>query len=164
MDVPERVVLDRLVSWPEHPIESIKYFSGAAQYTSEFNSPRVEPTEGLLLDLGRVEALAEVILNGRNLGVLWKPPFRVDVSRLVRPGKNKLEVRVAGTWLNRLVGEKRHPQGFPGGNNTLQFKPCLAADVSGQLGENLAPSGLIGPVRLISSRRIEFGVKPGAAK
>jgi hypothetical protein len=157
MDVPERLVLDRLVSWSDQPEEPVQYFSGTASYGREFEAPT--PTGELLLDLGRVEALAEVLVNGENLGVLWKPPFRVSLTRAVKPGRNRLEVRVTNVWLNRLLGDKKHPHGFPGGG-ALQFKPYLAADISRQIGEAAAPSGLLGPVRLIAGRRVHVECQP----
>jgi len=101
----------------------------------------------LLLDLGRVESLAEIVLNGQNLGVLWKPRYVVDCSRAARAGANTLEVRVTNAWLNRLIGARTHPDGFSG-RGPLQFRPFLAADVWSRLGDRLAPAGLIGPVRL----------------
>ena len=61
------------------------------------------------LDLGRVEVMAEVRLNGVDLSVLWKPPFRVDVTRALQPGRNRLEVKVTNLWPNRLIGDERYP-------------------------------------------------------
>ena len=101
-----------------------------------------------------MESLAEVILNGQNLGVLWKPPFVVDVTRAIRPGANTLEVRVTGTWRNRLIGEAKHPQGFPPSQGGAQFKPHLAADIKVRPDEALTPFGLIGPVWLRTTQRM----------
>ena len=116
MDVPERLTLDRLMSLTEHPSEAVKYFSGTAAYERAFDLPADRLAEGkrLLLDLGRVEAMAEVLLNGKNLGVLWKPPFIIDITGAAKPGENRLEVRVTGTWRNRLIGDAKYPNGFPG--------------------------------------------------
>ncbi len=116
MDVPERTVFERLMSWTEHPQEAIRCFSGTATYRRTFDLPadRLGDGRSVLLDLGQVESLAEVLVNGRNLGVLWKPPFIVDVTSAAQPGTNTLEVRVTNAWLNRLIGDKKYPNGFPG--------------------------------------------------
>jgi hypothetical protein len=63
----------------------------------------------LLLDLGHVEVLAEVALNGQSLGVVWARPYVVDITRASRPGANDLEVMVTNLWPNRLIGDEQHP-------------------------------------------------------
>ncbi|MBN1421199.1 MAG: hypothetical protein JXP34_20670 [Planctomycetes bacterium] len=156
MDVPERTTFDRLISWTEHPSEAIRYFSGTATYA---RTCAVDPSlriraARILLDLGRVEGIAEVILNGTRLGILWKPPFVVDATDAVKPGSNALEVRVTNVWRNRLIGDKKYPKGFPGAGD-LAFKPRLAVDVGIRADEALVPSGLIGPVRWRWSKRME---------
>lgn len=177
MDVPERITLDRLIALDQHPDEAVKHFSGTATYRKVFDlpaeigsrksevggghSPRADLrpltsdlSSSVFLDLGRVESMAEVVVNGRTFGVLWKPPFVVDVTDAVQPGTNTLEVRVTGTWRNRLVGDAKHPDGFSGGAKPPQFKPFVTADP--KLGANapLAPYGLLGPVRLQPARRV----------
>jgi hypothetical protein len=102
----------------------------------------------VLLDLGGVESLAEVVVNGQPLGTLWKPPFRLDVTAWLKRGKNILEVRVTNVWKNRLIGDKKYPEGFEAGK-TLQFKPHIAVDIGFQADDALASSGLLGPVRLV---------------
>ena len=152
MDVPETVRFERLVSWPDRPDHRVKYFAGTATYRCEFAQPG-GPGDRFWLDLGSVEALAEVRLNGENLGVLWKPPFRLDLSSVALRKVNTLEVKVTNVWLNRLLGATRHPRGLPGAGQP-QFEPYLAAEVSPQLGDRLVPSGLMGPVRLIPCRQV----------
>ena len=157
MDVPERMTFEQLTSWTEHPQPAVRYFSGTATYRRSFDLPadRLSESRSVLLDLGRVESLAEVVVNGRNLGVLWKPPFVVDITSAARPGANTLEVRVTNAWLNRLLGDKQYPQGFPDAG-PLQFKPQLAADISNRLGNQPAPAGLLGPVRLLTTERVRI--------
>ena len=107
---PESITLPELVSWTEDADEGVKYFSGTATYRKTFLLDEIPGSLPLLLDLGRVENLAEVTLNGGNLGVLWKPPFRVDISDAVREGQNRLEIKVTNLWTNRLIGDaKLHP-------------------------------------------------------
>ncbi|MCC6126844.1 MAG: hypothetical protein IT426_17915 [Pirellulales bacterium] len=108
---PELVKLDRLISWPLHENEGVKYFSGTATYSKKFEIPadRFAEDTALMLDLGNVAVIAEVILNGKELGILWKPPFRLDVTDFAKPGTNRLEIRVTNLWVNRLVGDERKP-------------------------------------------------------
>ena len=157
MDVPAQTTFEQLVSWTEHPQPAIRYFSGTATYARSFELPveRVSGSRRVLLDLGRVESLAEVVVNGRKLSVLWKPPFVVDITDLVQPGQNTLQVQVTNAWLNRLLGDKEYPQGFPDAG-PLQFKPQLSADISNRLGSQPAPAGLIGPVRLLATERVRI--------
>lgn len=108
---PEQVTLERLISWPEHPNPGVRYFSGTAEYTQTFDVPAklLETGRALLLDLGRVKNFAEVKLNGHDLGILWKAPFRVEVTGLVQPGENTLSVKVTNLWPNRLIGDEQLP-------------------------------------------------------
>ncbi len=150
MDVPEQVVLQQLGSWTDSTNPAIRHFSGTGTYSSEFmvDDRLLTKDQSVLLDLGGVESLAEVVLNGQSLSTLWKPPFRLDVTRRLKRGKNTLEVRVTNVWKNRLIGDKKYPQGFEAGK-ALQFKPHIAVDIGFQADDALASSGLLGPVRLV---------------
>ncbi len=108
---PAKVVFERLVSWPEHSDPGVKYFSGTATYTKTVRVPAEMLRGGrrLYLDLGDVQVIAEVAVNGRELGVLWKPPFVVDITDAARPGENTVEVRVTNLWPNRLIGDEHLP-------------------------------------------------------
>ena len=91
------------------------------------------------LDLGSVKEIAHVFLNGKDLGMLWKPPFRVDVTAALKPGRNRLEVRVTNLWPNRLIGDAALPENQR--HTWSTFQPYKAEDP-------LLPSGLLGPVTL----------------
>ncbi len=106
---------------------------------------RLAKNRRLYLDLGDVQSLAEVSLNGKNLGTLWKLPFVLDITDAARPGANQLEVRVTNVWHNRLVGQKTQPAAFlaPGIEN-----PSATVMPKYRPGETLFPSGLLGPVTL----------------
>jgi hypothetical protein len=101
--------------------------------------PALRPGERLSLDLGKVGVLASVKLNGQDLGVLWKEPFASDVTRVLKPGRNVLEVRAVNLWVNRLVADA----GLPVGKRLTwaTWSPFRPSDA-------LLPSGLIGPVQL----------------
>ncbi|MDQ7909025.1 glycosyl hydrolase [Phytohabitans sp. ZYX-F-186] len=108
---PAQVTLDQLASLHHHPDAGVKYFSGTAAYRTTFTPPS-GPRGGdrrVFLDLGRVEVIAEVSVNGRDLGQVWKPPYLVDVTDALRSGPNALEVRVTTLWPNRLIGDEQLP-------------------------------------------------------
>jgi hypothetical protein len=108
---PASVELDELISWTDHGDAGVRYFSGTAEYEKTFEIPEklLERNNVLYLDLGQVKCLAEVTLNGRDLGVWWKPPFAADITSIARPGRNTLKVRVTNLWVNRLIGDEQYP-------------------------------------------------------
>ena len=106
---PGQVAFDTLTDWTQRPEVGIRYYSGTAIYQKEFEAPETGKGSRLFLDLGAVKNLAEVWLNGKNLGVAWKPPFRVEATGALNPGKNKLEIRVVNLWPNRLIGDEQEP-------------------------------------------------------
>jgi hypothetical protein len=96
----------------------------------------------LWLDLGKVGDLAEVWVNGRQVGTVWHAPYRIDIGSAVKPGSNELEVRVANVWVNRLIGDAQ-----PGATKiTFTAAPTYKPDAP------LRPSGLIGPVTLQAAK------------
>jgi hypothetical protein len=106
---PGRVTFETLTDWTKHAEAGIRYYSGTAVYEKEFTLFETKNAARMFLDLGAVKNLAEVRLNGETIGVAWKPPYRVEVTRALRPGKNKVEVRVTNLWPNRLIGDEQQP-------------------------------------------------------
>ena len=110
---PERTILYHLASLSESTNAGVKYFSGTATYTKTFDwNPTVQTREQKSehwLDLGDVQVMAQVKLNGHDFGTLWRPPFRVDIPAALKPGRNTLEVRVANLWPNRMIGDAALP-------------------------------------------------------
>ena len=143
---PESAVFERLVSWPQRPEEGIKHFSGTARYRKTFDLPAAcrRPGLPLVLDLGEVKELAEVRLNGKNLGILWARPFRVDVTDAIKPVNNELEIEVVNFWPNRIIGDESKP---PEKRLTRTNIRKLTKETP------LMPSGLLGPVRLLEKDR-----------
>jgi hypothetical protein len=143
---PESVVFDQLVSWTQRPEEGIKYYSGTATYRTTFDLPETprRPGEHLTLDLGDVKSLAEVHLNGKDLGVLWALPFRVDVTDAIKPTGNRLEIEVVNFWPNRIIGDQFLP---PEKRFTRTNIRKLTKDTP------LMDSGLLGPMRLLVEER-----------
>jgi hypothetical protein len=93
----------------------------------------------LFLDLGDVSVSAKVILNGNDLGVVWRKPFRVDISKAVKPGKNEVRIEIVNLWPNRLIGDENLPEKE---RKTFTNMRVYNAD------SPLLPSGLLGPVIL----------------
>lgn len=112
LGAPEKATFQKLTSWTTSPNEGIRYFSGTATYKKHFSVPAawVQSGHSLELDLGRVHVIAEVIVNGQHLGVLWKAPFRINLDGQVKAGENNLEVRVTNLWPNRMIGDEQLPQ------------------------------------------------------
>jgi hypothetical protein len=126
--------LDALVGWETFD----KFFSGTMLYKTEFDA-----SEGTSLSLGEVREIARVKLNGRDLGTVWTKPFRVDVTGVLKSGKNSLEVRVVNSWYNRVLGDQ---QG--GGKKKFTKTNIRLRDRKGKPAKQ-SPSGLLGPVRIV---------------
>lgn len=136
---PASIALATLAPLETQRDPALRYFSGIASYTT---SVTVSGTAARhqTLDLGRVGDIAEVRVNGRLVGTAWHAPYQVDVGAALKPGKNRIEIRVANTWVNRLVGDAQ-----PGAaKHSWTAMPTYRADAP------LRPSGLIGPVTLTS--------------
>jgi len=139
---PESSSFDTLMSWSLRPEPGIQFYSGTATYEKSFklvesNDPTPKPK--FILDLGNVRELAEIKVNGKSCGIVWCPPFRVDISDAVRAGENQLSVEVVNFWPNRIIGDARQP----GEKHFTQTNiRALTAKTP------LEPAGLLGPVVL----------------
>lgn len=140
---PEKTKLENLESWTKNSDTGVKYFSGTATYTKEINANKnwFKSAGKILLDLGDVRDIAEVSVNGKNIDTLWKAPFHADITKALKPGKNILEVKITNQWTNRLIGD----QATDAGKRILS---SYTAPFGGRY--ELAPSGLLGPVKLLS--------------
>ncbi|HPA20204.1 MAG TPA: glycosyl hydrolase [Verrucomicrobiae bacterium] len=164
---------DRLEDWAQRPEDSIRFYSGTAIYRTTFDAPDKvlarHGTRPTYLDLGRVEVMAAVNLNGTDLGILWKPPYRLDVTKFLQPGKNSIEIKIVNLWVNRQIGDERLAEDSDRTEKgTLNAWPSwLGAgkpSPSGRLSftswrlwkkdDPLQPSGLIGPVSLQSEATV----------
>ncbi|MBI5708108.1 MAG: hypothetical protein HZC36_14095 [Armatimonadetes bacterium] len=165
---PASAVFSNLISWSDSTEAGIKYFSDKATYRKEFEAPKSLFAKNLrqTLDLGQVEVMAQVKLNGKDLGILWRAPYAVDVTGVLKPGKNTLEVRVTNLWVNRLIGDEQLPEDSDrNGDGTLkrwpdwleQGKPSPTGRYTftswrlWRKNEALVPSGLLGPVSIRTS-------------
>ena len=111
LGAPTQVTFSELFSLHRHPNPGVKYFSGTATYRKEFvlSTPLFTSSKRLFVDLGRVEVLAEVRVNERPLGSLWKEPYRLEITEAVKVGQNNLEIAVTNLWPNRLIGDEQLP-------------------------------------------------------
>ena len=119
----------------------MKYFSGGATYSKTVQAPANWFVAGrrLMLDLGDVRELAVVSVDGKPVATSWRAPYRVDLTGKLRPGANRLEIRIVNLWVNRLIGDKQ-----PGA------KPITFAPISPYTASSpLLSSGLLGPVRVL---------------
>ncbi len=174
---PEKVTFSALEDWSQRPEEGIKFYSGVATYRKTFDLPATAEGSAktgrstgprLWLDLGIVKNIARVSLNGRDLGVAWCAPWRVDITAATKPKANRLEIAVANLWPNRLIGDEQLPPDaeFDAGGRLLRWPDWLLKGephpVPGRYAfttwrhfskdSALLPSGLLGPVTLRTQR------------
>jgi hypothetical protein len=140
---PASATFDKLVSYTENNDAGIKYFSGTASYTKTITVDKswFANNAQLWLDLGEVKNLAEVIVNGKSLGIVWKQPFGIDVTSALKAGENTVEIKVTNLWVNRLIGDAQ-----PNVTSKITYTamPFYKTD------SPLLPSGLLGPVKVVS--------------
>jgi len=180
MRAPKSIVFNELMSWTQSEVEGIKYYSGAANYTKvvEVSQSMLSLDKNIYLDLGEVANVATVKINEKQIGILWKPPYRLEVKKTLKAGKNTLEVIVSNSWVNRLIGDEQYPSDY-------EYVKILKATFGGSLGITSIPSwfqngepkpgserilfstwrhfskdsplqeaGLLGPVQLVTSKII----------
>ena len=154
ISTPWEVSFDRAMRGPENPVtmttledwskntdKRIKYYSGTAIYKNTFVLNEIPSTETLYMCLGNVSVMAEVKINGQRAGGVWTVPWQVNITNLVKPGENVVEIEVVNNWINRLIGDSRlHEKDRKTWINVNQIKPD----------DPLQPSGLMGPVSIVS--------------
>jgi hypothetical protein len=153
---PPSVQMAKLTSWTESADAGVKYFSGTATYTKTVTAPAswFKPGQHVWIDLGKVRDIAEVKVNGKAAGLVWAPPYRVDVTGALKPGVNKLEIAVTNEWTNRQIGDRLLPED----KHILSTPPAPARPGGGGGGAfgfvpPLPESGLLGDVTLVATRQ-----------
>ena len=148
---PAEAVFNTLMPWSNHSDFGIKHFSGTATYHKSFEVSKADAAKTAWLELGTVAALAEVKLNGKNLGIVWTAPWKVELTGALKAGSNKLEIEVTNPWANRLVGDSALPpekritksnMQYQKGKRTLKNFQGFASSDALQL------SGIAGPVQI----------------
>jgi (4-O-methyl)-D-glucuronate---lignin esterase len=145
LGAPQKIQIAALAPWSANADQGVKFFSGTATYakTIQVQPNWIASGSRTMLDLGAVNDLAEVVVNGRSLATVWKPPYRVDVTGALRAGANNVQIKVTNEWTNRMIGDR----GAPPERRVLAPLP---AGARGGGGDGQPPaSGLLGPVRLI---------------
>ena len=138
---PESVEFTTLTDWTKHSNKGIKHYSGRAVYTNSFD---FKPASGkrYWLQLNKVvdAGIAAVKLNGKDIGITWTTPFRIEMTDAVKAGQNKLEITVVNTWQNRLIGDRGKEQKDRLTKTNITIRKVW----------KLRPSGLLGPVQIKS--------------
>jgi hypothetical protein len=155
LGAPAKIQLATLAPLTSSDDAGVKYFSGTATYTKTISFPRewIRPGAATILDLGRVGDIADVSVNGRALGQVWKAPYRVDITSAIRPGENRFEIRVTNQWTNRIAGDRD----APADKKVLvqdAAPPGRGGGGSGGGSVTLPESGLIGPVTILIQSRM----------
>ncbi|MBQ8008717.1 MAG: glycoside hydrolase family 2 [Bacteroidaceae bacterium] len=141
---PASAQFDKLINLADSEVDGIKYFSGVATYTNSFSLTADQlQAEQLLLDLGNVGVMAEVTINGQNMGLYWKSPFRLDIKDALQAGDNSIKVKVTNLWINRLIGDSR-----PEVTEKITWSQYPFYNPRSQM----SPSGLMGPVQIIACK------------
>ena len=142
LGAPPEVTMPSLTDWTESSDPGVRYFSGTATYTKNFTLPQLPPADkaAVFLNLGEVREVATVTVNGKNAGILWKQPYRVEVGPFLKSGENHLEIAVTNLWNNRIVGDFRLKPEHPVTRTNVKSKFSAKSP--------LLPSGLVGPVKL----------------
>lgn len=136
----EPVIFHELKDWITNDDERIRYYSGTAVYTTTLTLSKITEGEKTYLDLGDLSAMAKVRINGEYVGGVWTFPYQLDVTGKLRKGKNKLEIEVVNTWMNRLIGDHRLPP---------EERIVKTENNHWKADSPLQPSGLFGPVRIL---------------
>ncbi len=173
---PDQIQMPQLQDWTQNADAGVRHYSGTATYRTKLNVPAnfLAKTKHVELDLGRVEVLAQVIVNGRDLGVVWTKPYRVDISKAVKTGDNSVEIRVTNLWANRLIGDEEYPSdvkwdgwvsksfnNWPDWIKENKLRPSTQRRTfttwkSFEKGDALLPSGLLGPVQVRAAQSVEL--------
>jgi hypothetical protein len=148
---PASVQMPDLISWTASSDPGVKYFSGTADYVKDVRAPGAwfHPGQHVFLVLEEVRDIAEVSVNGKPLGMVWAPPYRVDVTSALKPGLNKIEIKVTNEWTNRIVGDR---VGAPEKRILPSAEPAPRGGGAFFGPREPAESGLLGSVKLVAER------------
>jgi hypothetical protein len=163
---PETIIFDKLEDWTTRAEEGIKYYSGTAIYHTdiELNEKTIaDKKSDIFIDLGEVNNMARVWVNGKDMGVVWTAPFRLKISDAVVAGENKIDIEVANLWPNRLIGDEQKPDDGIVKNQWPEWLKNGTARTSGRFtfttfkfyikDSKLLKSGLMGPVKIITIKK-----------
>jgi hypothetical protein len=140
---PASVEFPELSDWTQSPVDGIRFYSGKAVYTKQFDFSGWSANKQYRIELNQVSdvGIASIELNGRDLGIVWTPPFAADITGALKSGENRLKITVVNNWLNRLIGDRGKPQSERLTRTNIKIRDDW----------KLQESGLIGPVRILTS-------------
>jgi hypothetical protein len=148
---------DNLKSWTESDRHAVKYFSGTALYEKNFMLNENSSSNGrAYLNLGKVGDIATIRLNGKEVAVLWKPPYIADITDYLKNGNNKLEIKVSNLWINRLIGDEKLPINERKTSTNLVNEARYDKIREPDADKYLRISGLLGPVTIQFSQIYKF--------
>ncbi len=157
---PDKIQFEELQDWTLHEMRGVKYYSGIATYKKTIHVDNLEDKR-YYIDLGVVNDIARVNLNGEDVGVIWCAPWRIDITSALKEGENELEIEVANRWINRLLGDRQEPDANV---RTVKFENGLMGGAEYKTGRytfttkaamgsfnftDPLPSGLMGPVEIL---------------
>lgn len=136
---PASIKFTALTDWTRHPIEGIKYYLGKATYTNTFGLKPVH-NKRYWIQLNEIKdvGIAALFLNNKEIGIAWTKPFRMEITDALKSGQNRLEITVANTWQNRLIGDR----------DKTQDKRYTQTNIKIRDDWKLRESGLLGPVEI----------------
>jgi len=168
----------KLIDFSQHSSKSVNYFAGTATYRKKIAMDAASLKERTILDLGEMNDIAEVRVNGKSAGVLWYPPYRADITELLVAGENNLEILVTTNWANRLIGDEQESADFEWGKDRgekmgramlaypewfvknqprpSQGRKTFSIWYYYRKDSPLKPAGLVGPVRLVNVSEVEL--------
>lgn len=133
LGAPSEITLSKLTSLHKHHEDGVKYFSGTATYISSItiSANDLKNDKLFFLDLGRVEVIAEVLINEKYLGTLWKRPYKINITNAIKPGLNHLAIKVTNLWPNRLIGDEQlpNPDNFSNAADSISFESSLGGAI-----------------------------------
>ena len=183
MDKPFSLDFPNLIDFSNHSDAAVKYFAGTAHYTKTINITTTELTKGkrIMLDLGTVNDIVQLSVNQKDLGVLWYPPYKIEITNALKVGDNNLDIAVTNNWANRLIGDEQQPADFVFGNERHLGKTDVGRSLKAypdwfiknqprpsqgrkaftnwyyyKKDSPLQPAGLVGPVRLQYGEEIDL--------
>ena len=138
------VTFKKLSDWTLSTDEKIKYYSGTAIYETSFEVSNIPENEELFINLGKVNVMAEVKLNGKKVGGVWMAPYRLNATKHLKEGINTIEIEVVNLWRNQLIKDKKLPK-------DERYTWLLVDDI--RANEEPHSSGLLGPVTIMTTNK-----------
>ena len=143
--------MNKLISWTDHTDDGIKYFSGTATYKNSFDISRESLTKDsvIKINLGEVLDVARIFINGKSAGVVWTPPFSLNIKDYLKPGKNTVEIQITNMWINRLTGDMNSIDGKKYCQTNIPYgRKDRFPNENGDEKFHVQKAGMIGPVRI----------------